>query len=141
MKKIILGMALFFGVSAVAQQAGPPPDLEIPSNLKQYIVVFLVEEAGKAHDDPQMMKNHLAFIRKQVEVGKVALVGPFTDHGKIAGMFIMDVPSAEDAQKILSDEPMTKAGWVKVEAHPAMLPDLSMVKIVYPPKKPQSFLF
>lgn len=137
MKKIILSLALCFGMSAVAQQAGPPADLEIPSNLKQYIVVFLVEDAAKAHDDPQMMKKHLAFIRKQVEAGKVALVGPFTDQGKIAGMFIMDVPSVEDAQKILADEPMTKAGWVKVEAHPAMLPDISAVKIVYPDKKPQ----
>jgi len=135
MKKALRGIVLLFGLSAVAQQAGPPPDLEIPSNMKQYYVVFLVTEPGKPHDDPQMMKNHLAFIRKQVESGKVVLSGPFTDAGKIAGMFVMDVPSADEAKKLLADEPMTKAGWVKVEAHPAMLPDLSAVKIVYPPKK------
>ncbi len=133
MKKIMLGIVLLFGLVSVAQHAGPTPDPEMPSNMKPYIVAFLVEESG-THNDPQMMKRHLAFIRKQIEAGKVALVGPFTDEGRIAGMFVMDVPSAEDAKKILADEPMTKAGWVKVETHPAMLPDLSAVKIVYPTK-------
>jgi len=133
MKQIVLGVMLLLGLSAVAQHAGPPPDMEIPSNMKQYFVAFLVEAPGE-HNDPQMMKSHLAFIRKQVEAGKVALVGPFTDHGKIAGMFVMDVPSADDVKKILADEPMTKAGWVTVEVHPAMLPDISAVKITYPAK-------
>src|SRR3954464_6245987 len=138
MKSIVLGMVLLVGLRAVAQQAGPPPGLEIPSNMKQYIVVFLVENAnGKAHDDPQMMKKHLAFIRGQVESGKVVLVGPFTDNGKIAGMFIMDVPTAEDAKKVLAAEPMTSAGWVTPEVHAAMLPDISAVKITYPEKKVQ----
>jgi len=138
MKKIILGLVFLFSVTAVAQQAGPPPDLEIPNNMKQYFVVFLVENSNnKAHNDPQMMKKHLAFIRGQVESGKVALVGPFTDNGKIAGMFIMDVPTVDDARKLLATEPMTSAGWVTLEIHPAMLPDISAVKIVYPGKKGQ----
>jgi uncharacterized protein YciI len=138
MKKIVLGLVLLFGLQALAQQAGPPPDLEIPSNMKQYMVVLLVENAnGKGHDDPQMMKKHLAFIRGQVESGTVVLVGPFTDNGKIAGMFIMDVPTADDAKKLLAAEPMTSAGWVVPEVHPAMLPDISAVKIVYPEKKAQ----
>lgn len=131
MKKTLMGVVLLFGLSAVAQHSVPPPGLEIPSNMKPYFVVLLVEAPGQ-HDDPQMMKNHLVFIRKQVEAGKVALVGPFTDHGKVAGMFIMDVPTADDVRRILADEPMTKAGWVTLEVHPAMLPDISAVKIVYP---------
>jgi uncharacterized protein YciI len=138
MKKLLLVLVLLFGLGAVAQQAGPPPDLEIPNNMKQYFVVFLVENAnGKAHDDPQMMKKHLAFIRGQVESGKVVLVGPFTDNGKIAGMFIMDVPTADDAKNLLASEPMTSAGWVVPEVHSAMLPDISAVKITYPEKKAQ----
>lgn len=134
MKKIALGLVLLLGLGACAQEAAPPSGLEIPSNMKQYFVAFLVEVPGH-HNDPQMMKKHLAFIRRQVEAGKVALVGPFTDNGKIAGMFIMDVPSAEDVRKILADEPMTKAGWVTVDVHSAMLPDISAVKITYPEKK------
>jgi uncharacterized protein YciI len=138
MKKLFLVLVLLFGLSAVAQQAGPPPGLEIPNNMKQYFVVFLVENPnGKAHDDPQMMRKHLAFIRGQVESGKVVLVGPFTDSGKIAGMFIMDVPTAEDVKKLLASEPMTSAGWVTLDIHPAMLPDISAVKITYPEKKAQ----
>ena len=136
MKKLIVGMMLLFGLSAVAQQSGPPSGLEIPSNMKQYIVAFLVEAPG-THNDPQMKKNHLAFIRQQIEAGKMVLAGPFTDQGKIAGMFILNVATADDAKSLLAQEPMTKAGWVTVEAHPAMLPDLSAVKVVYGPKTAQ----
>jgi uncharacterized protein YciI len=137
MKKVILVLVLLPGMSAVAQNAGPPPDL-VPNHMKQYMVVFLVENSNhNPHEDPQMLKKHLAFIRTQVESGKVVLVGPFTDNGKIAGMFIMDVPTADDAKKLLAAEPMTSAGWVTPEVHAALLPDISAVKITYPEKKAQ----
>jgi hypothetical protein len=52
-------------------------------------------------------------------------------------MFILNVATVDDAKSLLSEEPMTKAGWVTVEAHPVMLPDLTAVKVVYPAKKAQ----
>jgi uncharacterized protein YciI len=139
MKKLALCMGFLFGLSAVAQQAGPPTDLEIPSNMKQYFVAFLVanDKSAQAHEDHELLKKHLAFIRTQVEAGKFLMVGPYTDNGRIAGMAIIDVLTAEDAKKILSGDPMVTAGVLEVEVHPAMLEDLSVVKTVYPNKKAQ----
>lgn len=139
MKTLALGVVLLISMGAVAQQAGPPPDLEIPINMKQYFVAFLVanEKSAKAHEDHELVKRHLAFIRSQVEAGKFLVVGPYTDTGKIAGMAIVDVPTLEDAKKILSGDPMVTSGMFDMEVHSAMLEDLSAVKTVYQNKKPQ----
>jgi uncharacterized protein YciI len=139
MKKLVLGLVLFFALGAVAQQAGPPPDLEIPSNMKHYFVALLVanDKSAKAHDDHELVKKHLAFIRSQVEAGKFVVVGPYTDNGKIAGMAIVDVPTLEEVKTIMSVDPMVTSGMFDMEIHSAMLEDLSVVKIVYPNKKPQ----
>lgn len=139
MKNVLWGMVLLFGLGAVAQQAGPPPDLEIPSNMKQYFVAFLVanDKSAKAHDNHDLVKQHLSFIRTQVEAGKFLVVGPYTDNGKIAGRAILDVPTLEEAKKILSGDPMVTRGMFDMDVHSAMLEDLSGVKTVYSNKKPQ----
>jgi uncharacterized protein YciI len=139
MKKVVLGVMLLVSMGAAAQQPGSPQDLEIPSNMKQYFVAFLVanDKSAKAHEDHELLKKHLAFIRTQVEAGKFLVVGPFTDNRKIAGMAIIDVPTLEDAKRIWSGDPMVSSGVLDVEVHSAMLEDLSAVKMVYPNKKPQ----
>lgn len=137
MKKIILAMALFFGFGAVAQQGGPPPDLEIPSNMKPYFVVLYVANASsaKAHDNHELIKKHLEYIRRLAESGKIMAAGPFTDGGQFAGMFILSAASTEDARNIVSEDPMVGTHAVDVDVHSVMLPDLSPVKMIYSPKK------
>lgn len=139
MKRIVLGLTLLFGLSAVAQQAAPPSDIDIPSNLKPYYIVFYVTNANsaKSHENPELMKKHLEFVRGLSESRRIALAGPFTDNGKIGGMFILSAKSAEDARNVVSNDPIVSSHSVDVEVHSAMLPDLSPLKIVYPPKKVQ----
>ncbi len=138
MKKVVLGMVLLFGLGAVAQQAGPPPGLEIPTNLKSYFVVFYLKNANseKAHDDLELMKKHTHYVRGLTENGKIVMAGPYTDEGRIAGMFILTAQSADDAKNVVSGDPIVTDHMVDVEVHSAMLPDLSAVKVVYPPKTP-----
>jgi|SRR4051812_33261228 uncharacterized protein YciI len=137
MKKLVLAIVLLYSAAMLAQQAAPAPDLEIPDNMKQYFVAFLTknEKSEKAHQDHDLIKQHLAFIRSQVEAGKFVLVGPFVDQGHIAGMMIINTATAEEATKILQVDPLVSGGWVETEIHPAMLPDASAVHITYPKKK------
>jgi uncharacterized protein YciI len=124
MKKAILGLTLLFAMAVTAQQGPPPADFEIPTNMKQYFVVFYVENAKseQAHQNHEIMKKHLQFIRSQAEAGKIALAGPFTDNGKIGGMFILDVPTADDAKKLIAGDSVASTGSADVEIHSAMLP-------------------
>ena len=139
MKKLVLVVALLISIGAVAQQAGPPQDLEIPNNMKQYFVALLVttDRSARAHDDHEFVKSTWRLHRSQVEAGKFVVVGPYTDNGNIAGMAIVDVPTLEDVKKIMSGDPMVTSGMFDMGIHSAMLEDLSAVKTVYPNKKPR----
>ena len=137
MKKLVSVVALLISLGAVAQQAKPPADLEIPTGMKQYFVALLVtnEKSAKVHEDVELVKKHLAFVRAQVEAGKFLVVGPFTDNGSFGGMAIVDVATMEEAKKIFIDDPLVTSGAFGIEIHQAMLEDLSAVKTIYPNKK------
>jgi uncharacterized protein YciI len=139
MKQIVLGLTLLLGSLAVAQQ-GLPPGLEIPSNMKQYFVAFLIESGNTSapkEPDPATVKAHLAMVRANIESGKYALAGPFTDGERIGGMFIINAATKEEAQQLVSADPMVKSGFATIEFHAAMFPDLTSLKVSYPPKQSQ----
>jgi uncharacterized protein YciI len=139
MRELVFGLILLLSTAAFAQHDNFPPGLEIPANMKQYFVVFLVEDekAPPREPDPAVLKAHLATIRTNIEAGKYILAGPFIDHQKIGGMFIVNTATKEEAMQLVSADPMVKSGLAKVEMHPAMLPDLSSLRVTYPPKQPQ----
>src|SRR5689334_12359052 len=117
MKKLVLGVILLLSSAAFAQHDNFPPGLEIPANMKQYFVVFLVEDkkAPPKQPDPATMKAHLATIRANIEAGKYVLAGPFIDHARIGGMFIVNAATQEEAMQLVSADPMVKSGIAKVE--------------------------
>jgi uncharacterized protein YciI len=120
---------------ALAAQT-PPPYKDIPQNMKQYFVGFLVEGAKApqpqaANEPDPLVAKHLAYMRSQVEAGKFLLVGPFLDKDRIRGMAIVNAASVEEARQILNGDPMVKSGRMTIEVHPAMLPDVSAVRMDY----------
>jgi uncharacterized protein YciI len=107
---------------------------DIPKGMKPYFLGFLVKGARWAQTPPkedleQLLQQHLAFIRSQAEAGKYALAGPLLDDGRIRGMVIINAASAEEAESIVSGDPMVKSGRMAVEIHPAMLADVSCVLV------------
>ena len=139
MKKLVLAVILLVSSGAFAQADKMPPGLEIPDNMKQYFVAFFIEDAKapEKQPDPETMKAHLSTIRTNIESGKYILAGPFLDHERIGGMFIVNASNKDEAMQLVSADPVVKKGLVTVEVHPAMFPDLSSLKITYPPKQPK----
>jgi uncharacterized protein YciI len=139
MRKLVFGVILLLSSAAFAQHEKFPPGLEIPDNMKQYFVVFLVADRTTPPKEPDgtLLKAHLASIRANIEAGKYILAGPFIDHERIDGMFIVNAANKDEAMQLVSADPIVKAGLAKVEMHPAMLPDLSSLKVTYPPKHAQ----
>ena len=126
-------------VAFAAARQGAPPAMApyIPKNMKPYYLVLIVRgEKTPAHADPghaEIVLGHLAYLRKQAEAGKIALVGPITDEGRIAGISILNAASPDDARLIASGDPLVQSGGATVEVHPILLEDLSSVKFDYPP--------
>jgi uncharacterized protein YciI len=137
MNATVLKMLLLF-LSALAPQTESKSQqhLDIPKGMKNYFICILVRDQKSAQTLPkqeldQLMQMHLAYIRSQAEAGKYALAGPFLDSGRIGGILVINAASAEEAKQIVSGDPMVRSGRLSPEVHPAMLADLSCVRMEY----------
>lgn len=121
---------------AAAQPPGIPPELlpYIPRNVGPYFVGFLVSPEQPRPMSRELFIRHQNYMRTQFEAGVYRLVGPFTDGGRIRGMVILSAPDAEAARAIVAADPSVQAGAMAVEVHPAMFPDLSSLRVEYPPR-------
>ncbi|HVJ07097.1 MAG TPA: YciI family protein [Acidisarcina sp.] len=108
---------------------------DVPRNLKQYFLGLLVK--GERWNDTQgeqaaeLMPQHLAFLRQQLEAQRYLVAGPVLDEGRLAGMMIIDAKTAQDALALASLDPAVKAGRLAVEIYPTFLPALDSVHAEY----------
>jgi uncharacterized protein len=66
----------------------------------------------------KIQEAHMAHIREMAQSGKLLLAGPFSDDGKLRGMFVFRVDSMEEAKALSEADPAVKAGRLVVELHP-----------------------
>jgi len=83
--------------------------------MKTYVLVILKtgpkdgEFKGKQRDD--IFAGHMANIGRLAEAGKLAVAGPFMKNDKgYRGLFIFNVATIEEAQKLVETDPTVKAG-------------------------------
>ena len=119
----------------LSQQDESPRMKNVPRNLKQYFLGFLVK--GEHWNDTdgeqaaELMPLHLAFLRKQMEAQRYLIAGPVLDEGRLAGILIIDAKDASDARALASMDPAVKAGRLAVEIYPTFLPSLDNVRAEY----------
>jgi uncharacterized protein YciI len=138
MKSLIVAFALLCS-GVVSAQIKPPVHQgpNVPTNLKQYYVGFLVK-TDKTNTETAspgfaaIMDKHLAYIRSQVEAGKYAVVGPIFENQRIEGMVIVNAASEQEAKQILEGDPFVKSGVGAIKVYPAMFADLSCSHPEYP---------
>jgi len=133
--------ALACGAGAASSQPPPgpaaiPAELRpyAPSNLRAYFVGFLVARPDAPPVTRELFVRHQAYIRQQFEAGVYHLAGPLTDGGHIGGIVVAGAPTREAALAIVAADPLVQAGLFTVEVHPALFPDLSAVRVEYPPR-------
>jgi uncharacterized protein YciI len=113
--------ALLVGFSLVQGQTPkePAPALK----MKTYQFVFLRKGADlqlTAAESQKTMQSHLQNLeRLWLTEGKAVLVGPFTDNGDIRGIVVLDA-SAEEAKKLMDEDPYVKIGAMKADIRPLM---------------------
>ncbi len=95
---------------------------DTPYEMTTYYVAFLYRgpkwTPAVTPETERIQKEHLANIRKMAESGKLILAGPFTDDGKLRGMFVFRVGSLEEAKALADGDPAVEAGRLVVEIHP-----------------------
>lgn len=89
--------------------------------MKAYVMAFLKKGPNRNLDSTataKLQEAHLKNIFRMAEEGKLIVAGPFMDDTDIRGIYIFDVRSIEEAQKLTATDPAIKAGSLVMELHP-----------------------
>jgi uncharacterized protein YciI len=88
--------------------------------MKQYVMVFLKRGPAKLEKSERstLIKKHLENIGKLAEAKKLVLAGPFLDDTDLAGIYVFDVKTVEEAKALTETDPAVAAGVFVMELHP-----------------------
>lgn len=90
---------------------------EATEGLEQYAMALMrAGDQWNGEIPADLLGAHGRFLRQMVEQGKFAVVGRF-DSGDLKGVTICRV-STDEATKLVNEDPLVKAGWLKPEIHP-----------------------
>jgi uncharacterized protein len=89
--------------------------------MKTYYMVILKTGPHRNQDSTEAKRiqdAHLANMGKMFDDKKLILAGPFMDDSPLAGIFIFDVATQEEADRLAASDPAVKAGRLIYEVHP-----------------------
>jgi uncharacterized protein YciI len=117
----------------------PTPRRDVPRNLKNYFLCLLRkgDRWNETQDSPELMPQHLAFLREQLETRRFLLTGPVLpsqdqdQNDDLVGITILAAENLEEAQAIANQDPGAQAGRLKMEVRPVLLPSLDAVRVEY----------
>ena len=81
-------------------------------------LLFLKRDPNRTLDSSkaaELQRAHLKNIAKMAEEGKLVLAGPFFGNGEIRGIYIFNVDSIEEAEKLANTDPAIQAGSLEME--------------------------
>jgi uncharacterized protein len=88
--------------------------------MKTYVFVML--KRGKVQFEAEkrkaLIEGHMKNIGRLAEAGKLVLAGPFMDDKDWRGLYVFDVRTVEEAEKLVMTDPAIKEGVFEVELHP-----------------------
>ncbi|WP_103664265.1 YciI family protein [Gracilimonas amylolytica] len=99
--------------------------------MQKYFIVFLKSGENRSQDQEKAMKlqqEHLTYLGDLYEKGIINLNGPSGGEGDIRGFSVYNVATIEQAREYAENDPMVRAGRLKVEVHPWWLAKGSGVK-------------
>lgn len=74
--------------------------------------VVLLERTGRPMT-PELLKGHIAHLRRLEREGRLVLCGPFADHA--GGMLVMKAASKEEARAVAAHDPFVSGGFSTCE--------------------------
>jgi len=103
-------------------QAAVKKGQDVPDGkMKQYFMVFLKRGPIRDQDTTaveELQKQHIANINRLAQEGLLDLAGPFGHDGDLRGIFILNVPTYDDAKAACDRDPMIKCGRLVAEIYP-----------------------
>ncbi len=90
--------------------------------MKMYVLVILKTGSKRTEDKAlldSLFAGHFSNMKRLVEEKKLTVAGPLENNEKkYRGIFILDVPTVEEAQKIIATDPAVNAKIFDIELYP-----------------------
>jgi uncharacterized protein YciI len=87
--------------------------------MRKFVIAFLFTGDRVSEYNPEeraeIQKGHMANITKLAEMEKLILAGPFFGNDTMRGIFVFDVDSKEEAEKLTNTDPAVIAGVLRME--------------------------
>src|SRR5438270_3176820 len=127
MFRLLLVLGLLASISSMGQGTTPYDSVLAKKlgaddyGMKRYVVVFLKRGPKPITDSVErqrILAAHLKNIGLLASEGKLLVAGPFLDNSNLAGIFILNVATAEEARTLVNSDPAVQAGLFDMELHP-----------------------
>lgn len=140
MKTVFLSIALIFSTQLIYAQdtdsTAQPETFEYvwageKMTMQKYFIVILKSGENRSQNQEeamQLQQEHLEYLGDLYKKGIINLNGPSGGEGDIRGFSVYNVATMEQALEYAENDPMVKAGRLKVEVHPWWLAKGSGVK-------------
>lgn len=95
---------------------------ETPNTMERYTLALMHRGEKWDPDSPafgELVRQHPAAVGKLIDDGMIAAAGPFGEADELIGIFIYRV-GREEAAKLVQEDILVKAGYLKAELHPWM---------------------
>jgi len=104
-------------LSMPARRGAPSPEL---MQTYYFVLLYHNDNAPKIPEDSvnAIFAGHMANIVRLHAEKKMPLAGPFLDQTPLAGIFILNAASMEEAQQLVNTDPAIQAGRLRAEIHP-----------------------
>jgi uncharacterized protein YciI len=89
--------------------------------MKRYVMAFLRRGPNRSQDSAtaaKLQRAHLDNIGRMAEEGTLVLAGPFFGNGDLRGIYIFNVETVEEAQKLTETDPAIQQGSLVMELIP-----------------------
>ncbi|MCI5056676.1 MAG: YciI family protein [Flavobacteriales bacterium] len=89
--------------------------------MKKYVMAFLKRGPNRDHTEEEVLKlqrAHLDNIHRLAEAGKLVIAGPFLKDGDLRGIYVFNVETVEEAQRLTETDPSIKEGRLVMELIP-----------------------
>lgn len=86
--------------------------------MRKYVIAFLYRGENQSLDSLEKIRlqsAHMENIGKMADAGKLALAGPFFGKDDLRGIYIFNVPTIEEAQRLTETDPAIQAGTLRME--------------------------
>jgi uncharacterized protein YciI len=87
--------------------------------MRKFVIAFLYSgdrvSEYSTEERAEIQRGHMANITKLAEMEKLILAGPFFGNDAMRGIFVFDVDSKEEAEKLTNTDPAVIAGVLRME--------------------------